>query len=235
MSNSNMELASPLDTHVYLTKAPDDLYMSIQGEGRLVGRPTVFIRFQGCSWRCTWCDSRHTWPEGGVRTSVKDIVLFLKEHPGSDVCITGGEPLQQPLALKALAIAISTLDRIVEVKTSGLEPIPKDLNSFVDSWAIDLKCPVSGMEGYNRYEELEWLREKDQVNFVVCSEKDLTFSKDVKTRYPTKAELFLSPVFPLRGSPPVDWLRRVASFAVEEGFSFSLQMHKILWGNERGR
>src|SRR6059058_5984627 len=71
-----------------------EIFYSIQGEGRLIGVPSVFIRTSGCNLRCVWCDTPYTsWRPEGQSYSVAKILRELEKYPARHVVITGGEPL----------------------------------------------------------------------------------------------------------------------------------------------
>lgn len=71
-----------------------EIFYSIQGEGRLLGMPSVFVRTSGCNLRCVWCDTPYTsWRPEGKEWSLRQILAAVKRHPASHVVITGGEPL----------------------------------------------------------------------------------------------------------------------------------------------
>ena len=72
----------------------NEIYFSIQGEGKLVGVPSIFIRTSGCNLRCTWCDTPYTsWnPEGETQT-IDEILERTRTFAGRHIVLTGGEPM----------------------------------------------------------------------------------------------------------------------------------------------
>src|SRR3954466_5525232 len=74
-----------------------EIFYSIQGEGRLAGVPSVFIRTSGCNLRCVWCDTPYTsWEPEGEEMELDAIVAQAKSHPARHAVLTGGEPMISP-------------------------------------------------------------------------------------------------------------------------------------------
>src|SRR5271155_3106143 len=74
-----------------------ELFYSIQGEGKLAGLPSVFVRASGCNLRCTWCDTPYaSWNPEGSDASIEQIVDQVAVHPTRHVVLTGGEPMIMP-------------------------------------------------------------------------------------------------------------------------------------------
>lgn len=92
----------------------NELFHTVQGEGVLVGTPSTFIRLQGCTVGCVWCDTKYTWAAGGNRWSVESIMQELKYH---HVVVTGGEPTMYNL--DGLLVALQGEGHYVQLETSG--------------------------------------------------------------------------------------------------------------------
>lgn len=123
---------------------------TIQGEGPDAGVPAYFVRFGGCDYRCSWCDSMHAVDPAEVRANaerlttgqVADRLGELPEGPGL-VVLSGGNPAL--LDLDALVVALKQDDRRVAVETQGSRW--RDWLANVDRLVISPKPPSSGMAG----------------------------------------------------------------------------------------
>jgi len=223
----------------------NEIFYSISGEGIHQGMPTTFVRFQGCNLRprCSYCDTTYAWdPNGGKGATVEMVleeVSQLTPYYNNWVCLTGGEPLWQTDALEELVRGLKSRGYKIEVETNGSLPKPRWW-TLVDSWCADMKCPSSGVCGVSRR---EWFktRPKDQVKFVVGTEEDLTWTWEAIRKHRADNPTVL--VSPVMCSGPVtkeaigcnvEWLQKVAEFCKEERVRFSLQWHKIVWGDKKG-
>src|SRR5436190_18001906 len=79
-----------------------EIFLSLQGEARTVGWPTVFVRLTGCPLRCDYCDTADAF-HGGEWFGLEDIEQRVADHSPRFVCVTGGEPLAQPACRDLLA------------------------------------------------------------------------------------------------------------------------------------
>ena len=123
-----------------------EIFYSIQGEGSLVGVPSVFVRTSGCNLRCSWCDTPYTsWqPEGDERT-LEAIEAEVASHTARHVVITGGEPMIAPqivpltemLRARGLHITIESAGTVFAPVACDLMSIsPKLANSTPEGrWA----------------------------------------------------------------------------------------------------
>ena len=206
-----------------------EIFHSIQGESTRAGLPTTFVRLTGCPLRCDWCDTGHAFT-GGAGMSIAGILDRVDAIGCPTVCVTGGEPLAQ----KACLILLATLcdaGYSVSLETSGALDI-----AGVDprvSRIVDLKAPDSGESARNLWSNLDLLAGHDELKFVLASEADYDWAKSVvATRRPERrCPVLFSPV-PGRLDPAAlaEWILRDRL-----PVRFQLQLHKILWGDERGR
>lgn len=224
----------------------NEIFYSIQGEGVYQGIPTVFVRLAGCNLipHCCYCDTSYAWdPKDSKEKSVEEVVeevSRLLPHYRSWVCITGGEPLWQEGELESLVRLLKKNGFLITVETNGSFKPPR-WYTLVDSWSADIKCPSSGVCGVSN--EM-WLhtRQQDQVKFVVGNGEDLEFTRNTLKKFPNPTVL-VSPVTSLllnkkEGAVEEywnkEWLEEVVDFCKEMRVRYSLQLHKIIWGNKRG-
>ncbi|ELZ12017.1 radical SAM protein [Halovivax asiaticus JCM 14624] len=121
----------------------NELFYSLQGEGRLAGVPSVFVRTSGCNLRCWFCDSYHTsWEPTHAWQSVDDIVDEVETHDADHVVLTGGEPLIYDAAVDLLE-RLDELDYHVTVETNGTiyRDAPIDLASISPKLASSTPTP----------------------------------------------------------------------------------------------
>lgn len=92
----------------------NEIFDTVQGEGVLVGTPSTFVRLQGCTVGCPWCDTKYTWEAGGTRMSVEEILNACNR---THVVITGGEPTMYDL--DGLLVPLQAANHYVQLETSG--------------------------------------------------------------------------------------------------------------------
>ena len=206
-----------------------EIFLSLQGEARDAGWPTVFVRLTGCPLRCRYCDTAYAF-HGGEWWEIDAILAEVARHGVRHVCVTGGEPLAQKRCL-ALLSKLCDAGYAVSLETSGAIDI-----SGVDarvSRVLDIKTPGSGEVERNLWSNLPLLTARDQVKFVVCSRADFDWAKAIvaEHRLHDACDVLFSPSH-AQVSP-----RELADWIVGEKLPvrFQLQLHKILWGEEPGR
>jgi 7-carboxy-7-deazaguanine synthase len=207
-----------------------EIFFSLQGESSFVGWPTVFVRLSGCPLRCTWCDTTYSF-HGGERKLISSIVEEVRAFGAGHVCITGGEPLSQP-GVHGLMSQLCDLGLVLSLETSGALPI-ETVDARVHR-IVDIKTPGSGEVGRNLWSNVEHLRRGDEVKFVIADRQDYEWSV-FKVRELDLANRVDHVLFsPVHGSLAV---RQLAEWILADRLPvrMQLQMHKIIWGEERGR
>ncbi len=218
-----------------------EIFHSIQGEGSLVGVPSVFVRTSGCNLRCGWCDTPYTsWQPEGDDWTVERILAAVGEYPAWHVVVTGGEPM---IARQVVELTRGLRERglHITIETAGtvFAPVECDLMS------ISPKLQNSTPEGEwgARHESLriqpDVLRRlmagyAYQLKFVIARAEDMGEVRDlVRVLEADAAKVVLMPegidpeVLRARGV----WLVEICK---QEGFRFSPRLHVDLWGNRRG-
>lgn len=204
-----------------------EIFYSLQGEAKEVGIPTVFVRLTGCPLRCNYCDTAYAF-KGNNPLSIQHILDEIAQYNTQYVCVTGGEPMAQSNCLKLLDALIDN-DYKVSMETSGSIDIAP-VNSKV-SIVMDIKTPSSTEEHQNRYENLSILKNKDQLKFVIASRSDFDWCTEMLENHEVESEVLFSPVY--ESLKPVE----LADWILEKKLNVRLQvqLHKILWGDQKGK
>jgi 7-carboxy-7-deazaguanine synthase len=204
-----------------------EIFYSLQGEAKEVGIPTVFVRLTGCPLRCNYCDTAYAF-KGNNPLSIQHILDEVAQYSAQYVCVTGGEPMAQSNCLKLLDSLINH-GYNVSMETSGSIDITP-VNSKV-SIVMDIKTPSSTEEHQNRYENLPILKRKDQLKFVIASRSDFDWCTEILDNHEVESEILFSPVY--ESLKPVE----LAEWILEKKLNVRLQvqLHKLLWGDQKGR
>jgi 7-carboxy-7-deazaguanine synthase len=222
-----------------------EIFYSIQGEGALVGVPSVFVRTSGCNLRCTWCDTPYTsWQPDGDERSVEEVLEQVQSFGASHVVITGGEPMIMP-ELPALTEAIGATGAHITIETAGTlyKRVRCDLMSISPKLANSTPWQREGARWAAQHERLRYQPEvlrkllaeySHQIKFVVASRDDLAEIFRIQT------ELALAPrsIILMPEGTNRDALRErglwLAEVCKQHGFRFSPRLHVELWGDRRG-
>jgi len=203
----------------------NEIFYSLQGEGRLTGLPTVFIRTGRCNLRCSYCDTTDAY-ETGVELSIDSILHTLTDYTCSHVCVTGGEPMLQPDLIELL---YNLRDRKYEcsIETNGSLDISPILNIKFPLISCDIKCPSSGMSEKMDLENIKRLRPQDQLKFIIKDKTDFSFAIRTLKNTTIECPVYVQPVW---GQD----IQMIASWILEEHLPIrlGLQQHKIIWGNQ---
>ena len=206
-----------------------EIFLSLQGEARDSGWPTVFVRLTGCPLRCSYCDTAYAF-HGGQWHKIDSIVHQVRAFGVRHVCVTGGEPLAQKRCLILLQ-RLCDAGFVVSLETSGALDVG-EVDARV-SRIVDIKTPGSGEMARNLWSNIPRLGSHDQIKFVICNRADYDWAVDVLHReaLDTRCTVWFSP------SKGEISERELADWIVADRLPvrFQLQLHKVLWNDEPGR
>lgn len=225
-----------------------EIFHSIQGEGRLTGWPSVFVRTGGCNLRCNWCDTPYaSWRPEGEELSVEEVTARTLHHPCPHVILTGGEPMIAR-GIHDLAGNLRAAGRHITIETAATVPpggIACDLASLSPKLSSSTPDSRFSAAWRQRHEALrlqpevirEWVSQYSyQLKFVVASETDLPEIEELirQIEQPIPPEnILLMP----EGTDP-DVLRErsawLANLCRDRGYGYCPRLHITLFGNVRG-
>lgn len=198
-----------------------EIFISIQGEGSLVGIPMIFVRLSGCNLRCNYCDTTYAY-ENGQEISIEEVLKITEASNLKYVEITGGEPLLQQEVYELME-RLTERHYYVVLETNGSISIEKVIPQV--KIILDMKTPGSGMSNDNYLENLYFLKETDELKFVITDRKDYDWSKEFIKRHYIKSKEILF-------SPAIGFLEphKLAEWIIEDRLQvrFNLQIHKFL-------
>lgn len=244
------------DTNADAQSLPiNELFYSLQGEGKLAGTPSVFIRTSGCNLRCWFCDSYHTsWEPTHARMTLDEIIEEVESYDANHVVVTGGEPLVHEeishllnrLAAAGYHTTVETNGTIVTDAAIDLASISPKLASSTPTAERD---PRGDGEWAERHEErridIDVLAEfvnsvETQLKFVVTDESDLNEIETLVTEIRDAAEapvrdrdVLLMPEGATRERLEEN-REQVAELAMEYGYRYTPRLHVDLWNDAPG-
>ncbi|HQI27015.1 MAG TPA: 7-carboxy-7-deazaguanine synthase QueE [Sedimentisphaerales bacterium] len=223
-----------------------EVFHSLQGEGTLVGVPSVFVRLAGCPLRCRWCDTAYAWDYSvGEELEPVEIVERVVRRPCRHVVLTGGEPLVGEdfgvrRGIVGLTHSLRALGKHVTIETAG--------TLFVPDLACDLMS-ISPKLGNSASPEVPQIGCFDpavlsqlitaypyQLKFVIESPKDFDeVQRLLGLLHPVDSNCVLL----MPQARTWDQLRErssmVAELCCKTGYRFCDRLHIFLWVEERGR
>jgi 7-carboxy-7-deazaguanine synthase len=224
-----------------------ELFHSIQGEGKLVGVPSVFVRASGCNLRCTWCDTPYaSWEPEGPDVAVDEIVRQVESFGAKHVVLTGGEPMIMP-DIGPLAEAVKSHGHHVTVETAAtvFKPLPLDLASLSPKLSNSTPWDREGGKFAAAHERqrinvpviqqfIDSSRDF-QLKFVVSDERDLSEIHALLQRLerwqPTDVLLMPEGVDTSTLDSRAEW---IADVCKRTGFRYCPRLHVYLYGHARG-
>lgn len=238
-----------------------EIFHTIQGEGKNLGVPSVFIRLSLCNLYCVWCDTDYTWNwEGTPYSHVHDALPGYKKFKKEDqiisltpaqivdevqrydcrnIVITGGEPFVQHKDLVELVDQLKRNNRHhIEAETNGtIVPTPA-LDSLMDQYNVSLKLKNSRVSGPERLNEgaIHFFAQSPKSNFkfVVDAQEDLEEIDELLKHYQIGASMVYLMPQGTRARELNERMEWLMPFCEERGYHFTDRLHIRIHGNKRG-
>jgi 7-carboxy-7-deazaguanine synthase len=243
-------------------KGQPEIFFSIQGEGKSLGLPSVFVRTSLCNLHCIWCDTDYTWNWTGTRFEhvndqrpgyqkfdkkawtvalpVLDVASIVAELPCRNIILTGGEPMLQQPALTQLMLELRkiTPEYRFETETNGTL-VPDDaFDAAIDQYNVSPKLANSNNPRQLREKAAAYrffaASEKAHFKFVIAEKSDLMETLELINRYHIPHhKIWLMPEGTSRQA-----LSRRRKWLVEVcknyGFRYTDRLHVQIWGSKKG-
>jgi organic radical activating enzyme len=228
-----------------------ELFYTVQGEGKNIGKPSVFVRLSLCNLHCHWCDTDYTWNWEGTRfLSVKnvkfkrseqiinmtpaEVMAEIKKYNCQNIVLTGGEPMLQQDALLAMMMLEPTYN--YEVETNGTIRPKEYFNEMIAQYNVSPKLENSqnSKEHRERPQVLKFFAKNPKTifKFVIVTPDDLKEVENLIAEYEiTKIYLMPEGVTQKELQERSAWLVEICK---ERGWNFTTRLQVILWDRKRG-
>lgn len=221
--------------------AVSETFYSIQGEGPTAGFPAVFLRLQGCDFRCSWCDTLEVWTKG-QKYSFEELNELFKSKGyydalsrGAHLVITGGNPVLQQRSIVLWAKEYLQPSTYIEVETQGSIGPNSGMVEIADQWNISPKLANSGVPDAIDFKILRHYRNlRSYFKFPVSSKADLPEIEEfARNLHIPKNKVFLMPICKTKDEHQKMGLL-VAELCKETGYRFSPRLQLALWDRACG-
>lgn len=210
----------------------NECFVSLQGEGKYAGQPAIFVRFQGCSVHCPFCDTQKSWKiDSNTVTTVDKVCAAIakkrKQYPEIKLMvITGGEPFEQPEALYEILRNNYGMP-VIQIETSGWMP----MTPIIEQDILDLPnveiclSPKISKPPLDIWYKMAATLKVLMGSYGPCCPDSM---EQVYEKYPNKENIYLQPVEYATQKHIDRAIWTTVQTAMEEGLKVSCQIHKYL-------
>ena len=221
-----------------------EIFYSIQGEGQLVGLPSVFFRTSYCNLRCIWCDTPYTsWQPEDKDISVEDAVTAILAYNCPQVVITGGAPFMQAKELTRLCQQLGQQGQHITIETNGtlFQQVEADLLSISPKLANS--NPATSNHHFQPHQRLRInqpvLRQfldyyNCQLKFVVETEPDLVEIQQLQQEMQIPSSTIVLMPQGISRDQIQDKQNWMVEICKQHGYRYSPRLHVDIWGDQRG-
>jgi len=189
-----------------------EIFYSIQGEGRTVGAPAVFVRVSGCNLNCQWCDTDYT---KGQKISLEKIIQQIKKYPCKNIIFTGGEPSFCQDEILKIMQKLKNYTFEIETNGSNLISLP------IQQVNVSYKISNAKIQSY----ELKAINSNFDYKFVVINELDIKEIKRIIKKYALPINnIFLMPEGKTR-EQQLKRMPKIIELCKKYNFKFSPRLH----------
>jgi len=225
-----------------------EIFYSIQGEGKLTGVPSIFIRASGCNLRCTWCDTPYaSWNPEGENLSVNQILNHVAQYKSNHIVLTGGEPLIMPDVVELCSALKKQNNYHITIETAAtvFKPLALDLASLSPKLANSTPDEREAGRFARSHEDLRLnipviqqfidTSPDFQLKFVVSSDRDLQEIEQIihqlKGWKPSDIQLMPEGTNAATLGARASWISEICK---QTGYRYCPRLHVELYGNKRG-
>lgn len=219
---------------------------TLQGEGVNMGMVSTFLRLQGCTLECTWCDTLEVWKYGNeysyeeIFDLFESVNLIEKFKNGQTLVLTGGSPLKQQTQLVEFIqqfISKYGFRPYIQIENEGVLPTFPEFEVLIDCWNNSPKLSNSGMKERARFKPVEIEHLSNLPNswfkFVISNKNDWEEIKKTYLPLIKRNQVILMP----EGVTQEELNENrefVADMAIENGVRYCDRLHIILWNKKTG-
>jgi organic radical activating enzyme len=239
-----------------------EIFFTVQGEGKSIGRPSVFVRLSLCNLYCYWCDTDFTWNWVGtkfqhqkdglpgyekfskdaymVTLPDEEIIRVIQSYPCDNLVFTGGEPLAQQKELTSLLTSLKSANRAYhfEIETNGTIIPSEEVDRNLDQYNVSVKLANSRVTERERIkpEAIRFFARsaKSNFKFVIDLQSDLDEVLAIVREFEIeKRKVYLMPQG-INAAALKEKQQWLVEKCKELGFNYTDRIHIHIYGDKRG-